>query len=295
MNITLVPGNYVVAVSGGVDSIALLHMLLQLPGLRLTVAHFDHGVRADSREDEKLVRRMARQYDLPYVTARGNLGPDVSEAAARQARYDFLYAVRRAAAADAVVTAHHQDDALETAIHNIIRGTGRRGLTSLQSTDAIRRPLLHIPKPEIIRYAKDNQLLWHEDSTNASDAYTRNYIRHNIVPRISAANRQRLHGIIASMRQMNAEMDTLIDNILNSQLSDKGMVRGWFIMLPHTAAREVMAAWLRRSGVADIDKKMIERLVHAAKTLQSGRQVQVAQDLTMHVGKAYLALKHTER
>jgi len=295
MHITLAPGSYVVAVSGGVDSVTLLHVLLAQPGLKLTVAHFDHGVRVDSAEDEKLVRGMAKSYDLPYVTARGNLGPDISEAAARQARYDFLHTVRRAAAADAIVTAHHQDDALEAAIHNILRGTGRRGLTSLRSTDGIKRPLLHIPKTEIIQYAKDNQLLWREDSTNAGDAYTRNYIRHNIVPRFNAADREKLHGIIVAMRQTNAELDAVLDNVLAEQLSEKGMTRSWFIMLPHTAAREVMAAWLRQGGVGDIDKKMVERLVHAAKIFQPGRQVHVAGNLTMHVGKAYLALKHIER
>ena len=94
------PGRYVVAVSGGVDSMALLHLLQQQPGLQLTVAHFDHGIRLDSEMDRFFVSDQARAYRLPYVYARGDLGPSASEDVARRARYQFLHQVRRAVEAD---------------------------------------------------------------------------------------------------------------------------------------------------------------------------------------------------
>src|SRR5882724_1815869 len=130
------PGRYVVATSGGVDSMALLHLLYQMSrdsdaGWWLTVAHFDHGIRSDSAEDRQLVQAIARQYGLPFVYDEGRLGPGASEATARQARYSFLHQVLGASGARAIMTAHHQDDVLETAIFNLIRGTGRKGLTSL--------------------------------------------------------------------------------------------------------------------------------------------------------------------
>src|SRR5665213_799396 len=133
MNVDLVPGKYVVAVSGGVDSISLLHILQAQPGVRLIVAHFDHGIREDSVEDRRLVQNVAREYRLPFVYDAGNLGVDTSEAAARQARYRFLRRVQQASGARAIVTAHHQDDLLETAILNLLRGTGRKGLTALSN------------------------------------------------------------------------------------------------------------------------------------------------------------------
>ncbi len=291
----LTPGRYVVAVSGGVDSVVLLHILRTIPGLGLTVAHFDHGIRSDSADDQRFVRDLAREYGLPYVFGEGKLGPTASEAVARQARYQFLHRVRTAADAQAVVTAHHQDDALETAILNIVRGTGRRGMTSLQSTDIVKRPLLHIPKVHIVRYAQDNQLLWHEDSTNASDAYKRNYVRHNLLTRFRPADREVLHDIIVDMRHGNAELDELLAQVVVSMSDDGRLHRHSLIMLPHTVAREVMAAWLRASGVAEIDTKMLERLVRAAKTYETGKRVDVTTQYVMEVGKAYLALERTER
>src|SRR5438309_4751219 len=86
-------GHYVVAVSGGVDSMVLLHMLHDRLGLNLTVAHYDHGIREDSAKDRKLVQEVAQQYKLPFTYREGNLGPNTSESKARTARYNFLHEV----------------------------------------------------------------------------------------------------------------------------------------------------------------------------------------------------------
>src|SRR5260221_102633 len=128
MELNVNPGKYIVAVSGGVDSMALLDMLVVLPGLELVVAHFERGIRADSDQDRQLVAATAARYGLPFVFMRGNLGAGVSEAAARTARYAFLGRVRGAHNAGAIITAHHQDDVIETALINLVRGTGSRGL-----------------------------------------------------------------------------------------------------------------------------------------------------------------------
>jgi tRNA(Ile)-lysidine synthase len=129
MDISVEPGRYVIAVSGGVDSVALLHALTKRPALDMIVAHFDHGIRPESAQDAAFVRTLAESYGLPFVTDRVELGPDASEASARQARYSFLRTLQRQYDATSIITAHHQDDLLETAIINLLRGTGRRGLT----------------------------------------------------------------------------------------------------------------------------------------------------------------------
>src|SRR5579884_3654782 len=116
MEIQLEPGAYVVAVSGGVDSVVLLDLLTKNHNLKLTVAHFDHGKRKDSASDRHFVQKLAEKHGLSFVYAEGRLGLGASEAAARKARYKFLQQVRESAEARAVVTAHHQDDLLETAI-----------------------------------------------------------------------------------------------------------------------------------------------------------------------------------
>jgi tRNA(Ile)-lysidine synthase TilS/MesJ len=98
------------------------------------------------------------------------LGPKTSEAKARDARYKFLEEVKAVNKAKAIVTAHHQDDVLETAILNMLRGTGRRGLTSLQNRKNLIRPLLKFSKAAIKNYAKSHKLKWREDSTNENNA-----------------------------------------------------------------------------------------------------------------------------
>jgi len=295
MDINLEPGRYVVAVSGGVDSVVLLHHLVRHPEHKLTVAHFDHGVREDSASDERFVYELARIYGLPYVYVRAHLGPDVSEAEARELRYDFLQAARVAAGADAVLTAHHQDDVLETAVHNIIRGTGRRGLTSLKSTDVIKRPLLHVPKADILEYALTNHLQWREDSTNSSDVYTRNYIRHHLMPRLGEQGREKLLNLINDASLRNAELDEGISETLEQLSEDGKLKRQPFISLTHAVAREVMAAWLRQNDVPNIDTKMLERIVHAAKTFQPVRLVHAGSNWGVEVGKDFLALVAIER
>src|SRR5581483_3464845 len=156
-------GRYIVAVSGGLDSMALLNMLSNLPEVKPIVAHFNHGMRVDSKLDEDLVTRTAIRLGLPLEIGHGRLGKNASEAKARTARYSFLVRVQQKHKAKAIITAHHQDDLIETAIINILRGTGRRGLTALAQNRNVVRPLLDMSKAEIIKYAKRSNLEWRED------------------------------------------------------------------------------------------------------------------------------------
>lgn len=274
---------------------ALLHALTQAPGLQLTVAHFDHGIREDSAEDRKLVERIARQYRLPFVYHAGNLGSRVSEAKARKARYDFLHKVREASGARAVITAHHKDDALETAIINLIRGTGRKGMSSLKSTDVVKRPLLEHTKADLVDYAKTHNLQWREDSTNASTAYLRNHIRHKVLTRLRPEDRQKLHGIIARMEVLNAAMDEVLTEFLERNAHGNRLRRYDFIQLPHNVALEVMAGWLRANNIRHFDKNMLERLTHAAKIHKVGREVPISSFVSLKIGREFLALESHER
>ena len=289
------PGRYVVAVSGGVDSVALLHALQQVPGVQLTVAHFDHGIREDSAEDRRLVQAQARAYGLPFVYHTGNLGAGTSEAKAREARYKFLHDVRQASGAEAIITAHHQDDVLETIILNLLRGTGRRGLSSLKSTDVVKRPLLHVPKKELLRYAEREGLQWREDSTNADEAYLRNYVRLHILPRFADTDREALLAISRHTAELNEHIMQQAVNYLHVQPGTKVLDRHSFIMLPHTVAREIMAEWLLQNAGSELSKKMLERLVTAAKTGRSGSKVDVDAGHWLRISPTQLALERRER
>lgn len=290
MNLDVKPGRYIVAVSGGVDSMVLLDILRQLTGVELVVAHFDHGIRPDSAEDRRLVEQVATGYDLQFVYANGKLGAKTSEATARTARYEFLQAERTKARAGAIITAHHQDDVLETAIINMLRGTGRKGLSSLGSNKEILRPLLGLNKQQLRDYAAEHNLQWREDSTNQDTTYLRNYIRLNLLASMSAEDKQKLLSHVNTASLLNQDIDQLLQGQLQSDVID----RQWFISLPHVVAREVMAGWLRNHSQT-FDSKNIEKLVVSAKTLAPGKQASVTKKTNLIVSKDRLALQPTDR
>lgn len=276
MNIKLKSGKYVVAVSGGVDSVVLLDILQQTKGLELVVAHFDHGIRGDSADDRRFVQGLAKGYDLPFEYQEGNLGSAASEDTARQARYDFLHKVRQQHQADAIITAHHQDDVLETMIINLLRGTGRRGLSSLQSKEKLIRPLLVFSKVDIITYANKNDLPWREDSTNSNLDYLRNYIRQKIVPKLSAKKKAKLLDIQNSSVERNLETDSILKDMISSNGT---LNRHLVIMLSHSATKELIAHWLAFCGILDFDSRIIEKVAVAAKTYLPGKKISIKKNV----------------
>lgn len=296
MDIKLEPGRYVVAVSGGVDSVVLLDLMARIDGLELIVAHFDHGIRADSAADRRFVQALAGNYGLAFVYDRAELGSTASEDTARRARYDFLHKVRTGSGAMAIVTAHHKDDVLETALLNLLRGTHRKGLSSLRSTQKIVRPLLEYSKRQILDYAKTRDLRWREDSTNQNLQYRRNYLRHKIIPVLSDEISANLTQELKQSGRLNAVIDREITRLLRSLEAADGLNRHRFIMLPHIVAKEIMAAWLRAWGIRQFDKKLIEKLVIAAKTLAKGKSVDIDREHQLAVlNSGTLAIRALEK
>lgn len=308
-------GVYVVAVSGGLDSMVLLHMLLTMSqasrsskeemsltdhaqkadGYRFVVAHFDHGIRVNSHLDRRFVQKVARQYGMEYVFEEGRLGPTANEATARAARYAFLHRVKHDIGARAIITAHHQDDVLETACINMIRGTQRRGITSLTSTDAILRPLLQLRKADLLTYAEHHKLSWREDATNMDQRYLRNYVRHALLAKCSEADRNRLTAIIEKQAQTNASLDMELATYLRAEKTTTKLSRKRFVCLPHVVAKEVMAAWLRANNIRSYDQRSLLRLVIAAKTWAPGRRINVGGVWWLKIGCTSLALESTDR
>ncbi|MGH7195800.1 MAG: tRNA lysidine(34) synthetase TilS [Candidatus Saccharimonadales bacterium] len=280
MELELKSGKYVLAVSGGVDSVVLLDILCHNFAVSKTrswkdvVAHFDHGIRADSGDDRKFVQKLAAKYGLDFFYDEGKLGAKASEALAREKRYEFLEKVRAQTKSQAIITAHHQDDLLETAIINIMRGTGRKGLSSLASTDLIRRPMLGFSKAEIKNYALKNKLEWREDPSNKQEKYLRNYVRRQIVAKFSLVQRQTWLDKISSASNINQAADQIISNLLAEHSQNNKLDRLWFCALPHDVSKEVLAAWLRSKN-ASFDRRQLERLTILTKTRAPGKRLDV--------------------
>ncbi|MDB5182592.1 MAG: hypothetical protein JWO47_376 [Candidatus Saccharibacteria bacterium] len=272
---------------------ALLDMLYQYPGITITVAHFDHGIRENSRIDRRLVEKAARAYKMPFVYNEGNLGAGTSEDAARQARYKFLRSIQKDTNADGIITAHHMDDVLETATHNILRGTGRKGMSSLKSVDGIIRPLLHLPKQHLIDYANANNLQWNEDTTNADLNFRRNYIRHMILPRIrelAPDKFEELKRITRRQAELNEAIDKRLHTILHVQPSTKTLRRYDVAMLPHAVARELVGEWLRVNGKREFSKKNLEKATTALKTARPDTTLVLDKNFAIAFGKKHAKL-----
>lgn len=292
MELDLEPGLYVVAVSGGVDSVVLLNMLSKQSDLKLIVAHYDHGIRVDSQDDRHFVEGLSKSYHLPFVYDQGHLGPEASEAEARKHRYIFLHQVRQSAGAKAIITAHHQDDLIETVMINILRGTGRKGLSPLWSTPFLKRPLLGMSKKTLLLYARSRKLSWHEDSTNEDTKYLRNYLRHNIVSRMTAKQRKELLSIATVALDRNRKIDELLIEIgINA---DEDVIRRQvFICLPHAVARECLSQWLRVRRIP-FDSKTIERLTVQLKVLSAGSFAPISQGEMFHINRHDIRLNRLQ-
>ena len=184
----------ILAVSGGLDSVVLLD-LLSRAGYDLVVAHCNFGLRGEeSLRDEAFVRQQAASYGREVLvrhfdTAGYAASHRVSvQVAARELRYAWFSEVAAATGCRYVVTAHHQDDNIETLLMNFFKGTGIAGLRAMLPRQGIVvRPLLFASREAIRAYALERGLSWVEDSSNVSDKYTRNYFRHQVIPLVAQA------------------------------------------------------------------------------------------------------------
>jgi tRNA(Ile)-lysidine synthase TilS/MesJ len=206
-----------------------------------------------------------------------------------------LHRVKQDSGASAIITAHHQDDAFETAILNLLRGTGRLGLSSLRSSPDIIRPLLGVRKADLSAYAQAKQLMWREDSTNSDDKYARNYVRLSITPRFSSSDWLQFQTLLERAKELNDTIDELLGATVQQYTRNTGLDRRWFMSLPHVVAKEVLIAWLRTAGVQLQDRQRVEQLVVLAKTLAHGKLVDVDAGFQLRITARNLALIPRER
>lgn len=183
------------ATSGGIDSMVLVHLFKAL-GYEIYIAHCNFGLRAEESDgDEDFIRNYAEENSIEIFVTRFNTKAFADEhkvsiqIAARQLRYAWFEELLEKHSLDYLITAHHLDDSAETFLINFTRGTGLEGLTGIpQQNGNIVRPLLPFTRTEIEAYAADNNILWREDSSNASDKYLRNKLRHHVLPLLKELN-----------------------------------------------------------------------------------------------------------
>ena len=252
-----------VAVSGGADSVALLRALLQA-GAELTVAHLDHALRQESAQDALFVNALAQQYGLPFVTERIDVGAVAArrgwnlEDTARKVRFSFLTRAAERAGVQRILTAHTGTDQAETMLWQLLRGEAvlsgmpvRRG--------HLERPWLGVGRAEILAYLAALAQPWREDASNADTRFTRNWIRHEVMPPLLA----RFPGLETSLARL-ARFQAQDDGALNAQAR---------AIQAHTPLQKLPLALLRRRARLQLAGQPVHagHLEQIAAALQEGK------------------------
>jgi tRNA(Ile)-lysidine synthase len=206
------------AASGGIDSMAMIHLLHQM-NYSIALAHCNFQLRGvESFGDQNFIQEYAATNEIPLfftqfdTEAFANDFKLSTQIAARELRYNWFYELLETENYDYILTAHHADDNIETFLINLSRGTGLEGLVGIPAqNDKIIRPLLPFSREEILEYAKENNIQWREDSSNASDKYLRNKVRHHLVPLLKELNPQFMESFQKTQSHLR-ESQELVDD-----------------------------------------------------------------------------------
>ena len=296
------PGDRILlAVSGGIDSMVMLHLFRSFRpswNLELHVAHLNHQLRGEeSLQDEEFVSQTARELDLPYHGKRVNTLEHAhvrrlsKQEAARELRYLFLEDVRKAVDAASVATAHQADDNAETVLLNALRGTGIRGLAGIpirRDPGKIIRPLLFARRTEIEAYARSRNIPYRNDSSNDSIQYTRNYLRKAIIPLLTELQPE----VVESLNRISRMMRQL-DEKIGKDLDDRWAILCWLDEMGRTTVsvpdllseppflREEVALRLLRSLGVESRAIMVRRILDLCSK-PSGHSLQLSRRLSVY-------------
>ncbi len=283
-----------VAVSGGADSLCLLHVLLELRaefGLNLAIIHIDHNLRGEqSQADAQFVLETAQQLSLPFhlrTLAPGRAGGNL-EQEGRRARYRFFRELIHSGAVQKVALGHTQSDQAETVLFRLLRGSGSAGLAGIRPVTnfGIVRPLLSVTRAEVEDWLKERDVSWREDATNAELRFDRNRIRHLLLPELEAEWNSSIADTLAQTadwayeeeQYWHIEIPRVLADRVRFEKSTAVMDVEWLNALPVAVARRVLREIVRRVkydllGVSFAHIEVIRLLATASEG--SGR-VQIA-------------------
>jgi tRNA(Ile)-lysidine synthase len=289
------PGDrLLVALSGGLDSVVLLHLLrygAPVPGVELAAAHLDHAMRPGSRKDAAWVRGLARAWGVSLVTRRVP-EPPRSEDEARRLRYAFLEEIRRETGSRWIATAHHADDQAETVLFRVLRGTGLRGLAGIAPVrpgDSLLRPLLPWWREELEAYAERHGVPWRTDPTNRDAGYARNALRHELLPlaeeRVAPGARRALVRLARLARRDRGAWGDLLDRVLRDVVSERSVgrtvvVRSRLLTYHPEVRARVLRALVRRLGPV-LDEAGTRAAMQFTSSGASGRRLALPRGVSL--------------
>jgi tRNA(Ile)-lysidine synthase len=268
---------YLIGVSGGRDSVALLHLLIGLGYRRLIVCHLDHQLRArSSTADATFVKNLAANLKLQCeigrtdVAALAKKSKQSIETAGRNARYEFFARIARRRRCRTVFLGHHADDLVETFLLNLFRGAGPAGLSAMRPVAmravsgvelTIVRPLLAISRDEIDSYVSTRGLKYRDDRSNDSVGPMRNRIRHRIIPYIEKQLDRNIRRSLWRAATIAADESELAETLVDSPGAGKSELRlSELRQQPRALQRRTIHLWLQAQGIVSLDFETIERV-----------------------------------
>jgi tRNA(Ile)-lysidine synthase len=270
--------SFLLAVSGGLDSMCMLHRFASdaKKYSNLYAAYVNHGIRQDANEDSKLIKKKCEEYGVlfyeTFIDQKIFEGKNNFEAIARTARYNLLFELKNKLNADFLATAHHKNDQAETVFLRIARSTSLKGLRGIltEREDGVIRPMLEFTKEDLQRYAEQNGIEWREDSTNKNIEHFRNKVRLQILPSIESECKGTINSLahIAELSQkIYPNVIKILDSYFNPFLVEhsKGTLTLKHFYLPAMAGYgELFRLWLGSKGFSweetNEDEKLYEKL-----------------------------------
>jgi tRNA(Ile)-lysidine synthase len=264
-----VHAQYLVGVSGGRDSVALLHALLGSGYRNLIVCHLDHGLRPESGEDARFVAQLAATWGVESAVAREDVGQRARaqrasiETAGRDARLAFFSAVAARHNCPSLLLAHHADDQVETLLHHLARGSGLAGLSGMQPVQTsqggslqVIRPLLRVWRLELENYVARHRLEFREDPSNRDPQFTRNRVRHRLIPEIEGIFGRNVREALLR----TAEICRGEDHYMESQTPEPALELAVPALraLPLALQRRTIRDWLQLHAVPRISFEAVE-------------------------------------
>jgi tRNA(Ile)-lysidine synthase len=268
---------YLVGVSGGRDSVALLHLLTENRYQRLIVCHLDHQLRGrSSAADAKFVKALATKLKLECEIGRTDVAALAKrtkqsiETAGRTARYEFFARIARRRRGYAIFLGHHADDLAETFLLNLFRGAGSTGLAGIRQVATrhvkgveltIVRPLLGTTRDEIDAYVETHRFKYRDDATNQTLAPLRNRIRHRIIPYIEKQLGRKVSGTLRRAAIISADEAEWADALVDSRSTrSRELPVKELRAQPRALQRRTIQLWLKSRGISDLDFETIERV-----------------------------------
>lgn len=297
----------VVAVSGGADSLALAHMLVHCwEREQLVIAHFHHGLRDSADSDATFVQKQAQQWQVAHHIKHGDVRSFADkvkisiETAARQLRYQFLAEVAISVGSDTIVTAHHADDQAETVIMNLLRGSGLRGLRGMLPNRALPnqpqlrllRPLLTVSRQQIEAYCQTHRLQSRDDESNRDLTFTRNRIRHQLLPLLTDINpqaKQHLSEVATIARADDRLLEELAQEAFREVVRERSaetitLDRPQWQQLPLALQRRTLRITVEKlAKSAEINFPTLESARQLALSGTTGQQATLTATLNLHL------------